>query len=311
MKNLFKGRCGLFIKIALGILFVALLTRLYFRTTDDFRLSNIVYEMPNHPEWEIPPLSDEQKSHVDAILSQKFYYIGKGAQAYAFGSDDGKYVIKFFKFKHLKPSWLVNSLPSIPPFNDYKKKLSSRKQRKLIGVFNGHKLAYDLDKENSGLIYIQLNPSHQHQMIRLYDKLGLERNFDLADIVYVIQEKGVTLKTLFSEILNKGDLYDIKHRIGQIFDLYLSEYKKGIFDHDHGVMHNTGFVGNKPIHMDVGKFHADKEFKNPENYQPDLILIAEKMNDWFKIYYPQYSDQMTSAIEEKLSSIFGYPVQLR
>jgi len=58
-------------------------------------------------------LSDQEHQELAQILNQKFSYIGKGAQCYAFVSDDQLYVLKFFKFKHLKPNLLVDLIPSI------------------------------------------------------------------------------------------------------------------------------------------------------------------------------------------------------
>ena len=80
------------------------IARLYYRLTDDFRLANITYELPFKPSWKVPSLTKEEYSRLAQITNQKFTYIGKGAQCYAFASEDGEYVLKFFKFKHLKPN---------------------------------------------------------------------------------------------------------------------------------------------------------------------------------------------------------------
>lgn len=296
-----------FILIVLGIFLAFALMRVYFRLTDDFRISNIIYEMPYHPEWEIAPLSAKDQDHVDAILRQSFTYLGKGAQSYVFSSEDDKYVLKFFKFKHLKPSLFVDMLPNIPPFAAHKTKESARKTRKLNGVFAGYRLAYDVDRDESGLLFIQLNPSHVNKPVTLIDKIGLTRPVDLGTVAYILQEKGKTLRTVFTELMDKGDLSTVKERIGQIFDLYLSEYRKGIYDHDHGVMHNTGFVEDRPIHLDVGKLSRDKNIEKPDVYQEDLLKVALKMKAWFIAYYPKQAPELIQDMEAKLSVIFDRP----
>lgn len=116
MKSPNKTNFRIFLWIGIVAVLLFGMGRLYFRLTDDFRLGNITYDMPHHDEWDIPKLSDEERQRLDSILSQKFTYIGKGAQSYAFGSDDGKYVLKFFKFKHLTPHWFVEMFPLFPPF---------------------------------------------------------------------------------------------------------------------------------------------------------------------------------------------------
>src|SRR5205085_10468413 len=84
-----------------AILIIFGLSRLYYRLTDDFRIANITYDLPFTPPWKVPHLTLDEYKNLEKILSQTFSYIGKGAQCYAFKSEDGKFVLKFFKFKHL------------------------------------------------------------------------------------------------------------------------------------------------------------------------------------------------------------------
>lgn len=48
-------------------------------------------------DWELPPLTFEEQQEVERILSQKFTYLARGSQAFAFISEDGKYILKLFK----------------------------------------------------------------------------------------------------------------------------------------------------------------------------------------------------------------------
>jgi len=282
--------------------------RLYFRLTDDFRLSNIQYDMPHYQEWEIPPLAVAERQKLEDILSQRFYYIGKGAQSYAFGSEDGKHVLKFFKFKHLRPNWFVDMLPGITPFKEYKENLSIRKNRKLYGVFDGYRLAYAVHKGESGLIFIHLNrSSHLHKSVTVVDKIGLPRTIVLDEVPFILQQKARTTRTVVNEALKMGDIAKAQSSINQIFDLYLIEYQKGVYDKDHGVMHNTGFVGNLPIHLDIGKLTAEPHMKSPEFWQPDLEIIAWKFAVWTKANYPDEYPAIAQGIESKLTNLFERP----
>lgn len=272
--------------------------RLYYSVTDDFRIGNITYEIPHHPEWEIQELGREERARLNTLLSQKFSYIGKGSQSYAFGSEDGKYVIKFFKFKHLKPSIFSMLLPNIAPFSAFRNYDLPRKQRKLNSVFTGYRLAFARHRDESGLLYIQLNPTHIYRPITVIDKIGLERTIDLGSVVFIIQEKGETLRSILNQLLNKGDLISAKQKIHQIIDLYLSEYQKGIYDRDHGVMHNTGFVGNKPLHLDVGKLAAEPKMKNADVYRQDLALVTAKIGSWLQETHPRYAEELIKYMEK-------------
>ncbi len=291
-----------------GCLVLFAFIRLYFNLTDDFRIGNISYEMPFHPEWEIPPLSPQDQQRIEKILAQPFTYIGKGAQSYAFSSADNQYVLKFFKFKHLTPHWFVELFPPFPPFSTYREKQALRKNKKLYGVFEGYRLAYEVHQGPSGLIYIHLNKSQSlHKAVKVKDKLGLQREIELDSVAFLLQEKAKTTRLVIQEALDQDNLTLAKHRMRQIFDLYLAEYKKGIYDKDHGVMHNTGFVGEKPIHLDVGKMTRDNNLFKPTVWQRDMEHIAWKFSWWIAEHYPSYHPVMAADIEAKLTELFNRP----
>jgi hypothetical protein len=308
MNNLssWKKNIIIFALVAAGLFGAA---RVYYRLTDDIRLANMTHEMPYHKEWDIPPLSPMDQARIDIILNQPYHYIGKGAQSYAFASEDGNYVLKLFKFKHLKPSWFVEMLPAVGLLKNYKEKQAERKQRKLEGVFEGYRLAYEVHKEPSGILYIHLNPSNYlHKKVIIVDKIGFKHTIDLDKFVFILQEKAKTTRTVVRNLLDNGNVDGTKLKIRHVFDLYLSEYNKGIYDRDHGVMHNTGFVGeNKVIHLDVGKLTDAPEMKQADAWQPDLEKIAYKFHTWLHINYPQHAKEIDEDMALYLSTAFDKP----
>ncbi len=288
-----------------SLLFISL--RLYFHLTDDFRLGNIQYKMPYQSNWEIKE-DREQLQDIKKILSQPYKYIGKGAQSYAFQSLDHLYVLKFFKFKHLTPNWFVELFPPFPPFSTYRENQAIRKRKKLYSVFEGYHLAYETHQEASGLIYIHLNSTHDlQQHVTVIDKIGLKRIIDLDAMPFILQYKAKTTRQLIVEALTQDNVGQVEYYIRQIIDLYLAEYQKGIYDKDHGVMHNTGFIGLAPIHLDVGKLVKEKLLAEPAIWQKDLEHVAWKFHTWFKHHYPNYHAQIMAYIENQLSVIFERP----
>lgn len=282
--------------------------RIYYRATDDFRLGNISYDIPFKQEWSIPELSEEENQELFTILNQKFSYIGKGAQSYAFVSEDDQYVLKFFKFKHLRPSWFIDNLPEVGFLKTYKKNEQYKKERKLLSVFNGYRLAYEVHKNESGLLYVHLNKSnHLNKYVTVLDKIGIERSIDLDNVNFVIQKKVVTSKKKIWDHLAQGNLNDAISDIYSLFDLYLGEYSKGIYDHDHGVLHNTGFIGSKPIHLDVGKLYRDENIHKNEYAKKDLSIVAEKIILRVGEVYPEYKEEITKKIEDYMKNAFEDP----
>ncbi|MBA3722329.1 MAG: hypothetical protein H0W88_08000 [Parachlamydiaceae bacterium] len=294
--------------IGIGIFALA---RAYYHFTDDFRLGNITSNMVIDLAWENPPLTDKDKVYLSKILNQKFRYIGKGAQCYAFASEDKLYVIKFFKFKHLKPSWFLDLLPSIPALNKYKQRVAERKRRKFENLFIGYELAYREDKNESALLYLHLKPSDNlHLNVDVIDKIGIERSIDLDKVVFLIQRKGETLRTRMKKELGQGHLDKAQESLSQIIEMYTREYKKGIFDRDHGVMHNTGFVDNRPFHLDVGKLTKDDNMKNIATSKNDLALVVWKIALWIKSYYPEYYQQISTFLGDQYKLHTGSDINM-
>ncbi|MFV0339647.1 MAG: hypothetical protein ACK5MA_03310 [Parachlamydiaceae bacterium] len=284
----------------LYLLTFALLTfagvRLYYNLTDDFRISNISDSLPANKEWEVP-LDAHTKQLLDEVSKEEFNYIGKGAQVYAFASADGKYVLKFFKFKHLRPSLFIQLLPPVGPLKTFKEQNEARKERKLLGVFQGHAIAYKYDKEHSGLLYIHLNLTNDiGKSVTLIDKIGRKHNVDLDQTVFVLQRKGETFRTAISQDLSQGLVNDASLKAKKILEMYKSEYSQGVYDRDHGISHNTGFIGDEPFHLDVGKFSYDPKMKDPKNHASDLEHVAYKMKEWVKLNYPQYAQEFNDTL---------------
>jgi hypothetical protein len=275
--------------------------RLYYHLTDDFRLGNMTYELDFKAPWTTPVLSAEEQKDLNTLFGQKYYYIGKGAQCYAFGSADDKYVLKFFKFKHLKPNFLVYFLPPFSPFKEYKEISVQRKRNKLISVFEGYDLAFRVNRKESELIYLHLVPTDAlFQTVTVVDKLGLEHSIPLDDVVFLFQKKGETLRTRMTRLLHNGEQEGAKDSLSKILGMYMQEYQKGVYDRDHGVMHNTGFVGEHPFHLDVGKFTEDERMKQKGYYKKDLEHITWKIDLWIKRTFPDDY----AALSEHLSREF-------
>lgn len=281
--------------------------RLYYDLTDDFRMGNLTHNMPHHPEWELTSLSSEEQAHVDEVLSKKFTYLAKGSQAYAFESDDGRYILKLFKFKHLKPSWFVNWLPSIPVIDRFQKAEIMRKERRCSKVFASYKLVYEKYRKESCLLFMQLNSPHIPRPITVVDKMGFNRVIDLGETVFVLQERAKPVRQELKELLNRNQVALAKHRISQIIAMCLREYNQGVYDNDTGLINNAGFVGDRPVHFDAGKFVENARMKNPKYFETNLTSVAGRIAYWLYKDYPEHYQELAMDMEVQLSEAFGHP----
>lgn len=289
-----------------GVLFVIFLISsgyYIFSFNDELHPSNISGGIEHRVEWETSANSSEEIAFADAIFEMPFVYLDEGGQSYVFSSIDQKYVLKLFKFKRFRPNPFIKSLPPIFPFKYYRDRHIAKRQKKLIAAFTGHKLAYDLHKKESRLIWVQLNPLNQPKWITLIDKKKNEVKINLEKTSYVLQERGEMLSANLSKVLDQGGMSIAKQRIDQILSLYLSEYGKGIYDLDRGIMHNIGCIEGTLFHLDVGKFMADQQIKQSRFYQKDLAIVMLQLQKWISQNYPQYSQELAEYINKSFSKI--------
>lgn len=288
------------------------LARLYYYLTDDFHLGNITYkDMPFTQQNADAALTDNELLQLKDILNQKFYYLDKGAQSYAFQSADQQYVLKFFKFKHLKPHWLIENLPSISPLNHFKEHTRIRKQRKLAAVFEGYETAYQYNKEGSQLIFLHLNPTdYLQQTTTVLDKMGREHAIELDPVVFLVQKKGEPLRNRLKTALNQGNIEAAQTDLTLILDMYRLEYQKGIYDRDHGVLQNTGLIAHVPFHLDVGKMTKNEQMKEVSLFKKDLELVIWRIELWLKAHYPQAYTPLSIYLAAEYLRLTGEPLDI-
>lgn len=271
--------------------------------THDFRIEYISSHITYHPEWEIKGLPSNKE--IRLLLAQPFKYLGKGGQAYAFESEDGKYVLKFVKFKFLQPRFKHQLISFIPFFEDWNDNEMERRLRKFHDFYLGYKRAFEVNKINSGLLYLHFNPTfNQFGTVTLFDRKGLKHVVDLDQTVFIVQKKSEMLNELLVKLLDQGRVEEAKEKINKILDMYLSHYQMGLHDLGFGVIHNTGFAEDLPIHVDLGKMTWDENIMKSECYKEDLIMIASKIEEWLRENYPLYHEELSLAITQKLSAVF-------
>lgn len=279
--------------------------------SNDFRVSNVQYEVPYHPEWEVNTMNPVQNHLLGQVLKQKFTYLGRGSQCYAFISEDGQWVLKMFKTKHLKPSPLLALIPSIGKFEDYKRSVEADKRCKLETMLNSYKLAYDIYRPESGCLYVHLNQSKKlNKAVLVADKLGRYWTVDLDKLAFVIQQKAVPLRDEMDQLLSRGDLERAKKRIRQTFALYLRQYALGIHDLEKEVMNNNGFVGEKPVHFGVEDLVIDKKIGKKSAQIEHLVKVGQCLDSWISTYFPKYHAELVEEMENDISFVFGQKIYL-
>lgn len=236
-------------KVTFSILFalIGAVYFLFFRSPSTaFSINSVSSSLPAYPEWSLPPLDQGERQQIQTILSQKFTFLGEGAQAIAFQSEDEKYVLKLFKMRRFTPSLIDQLCPHVV----------RRRLRNLQWVFNGYKNAYhDLRKE-TGLVWIHLAKTQDLQQgITIIDRKGQEHRLDLDSTEFVIQEKAELLFKRLERLYKEGKEDQAEQAIASVLQLIRDRIEKGYADRDKAVSNNYGFVGDRPIQLDIGRLY--------------------------------------------------------
>jgi hypothetical protein len=241
--------------------------------------------------------SSEEMSTLKVALDQPYTYLDRGKQSYAFISQDRCYVLKFFDFHRMQRRAAVEA-------SQVDKREAIRLKR-LNQLIHGYDVAYRFGREHTGLIFVQLNPNNQlDQRVTVRDRLGVRHRIPLKQVPFVVQRLAVPSRIEIASLLDVGDVDKTKLRFRQIIDMYLSDYKDGIFDADHNIMYNTGFAGDVPIRIDLGRLRKDEAVKDPLVYQNDLDkIVSQRIAGWLTRHYPRYQEDITDHLKGYINSL--------
>ncbi len=244
-------------------------------------------------EWEIPPLSSEEQKEVDAILSQKFTYLARGSQAFAFISEDGKYVLKLFKQHKWHPKNVLGYVPL--PFNPFYKDYLVRKQKQ-HGVLSSCKTALLHVKEDTGVLYAHLNPTPVHSApMTLVDKHGKAWTLNLSKSCFLLQKRADLFYPHVEALMGKGDLEGAKEAITSTLKLLDRFIDLGVFENNAILRKNFGFINNRAIQFDIGKFKFDAGRKRDKK---EIRVAAKNFRRWVGKNYPELNSHFDEKLEE-------------
>lgn len=233
------------------------------------------------------PVSGLTFSQLDPILSQPFHYLGLGKQMMAFESQDGKYVIKFFNpMRPLQKKWYLQ-WRCWKHYSSLKwmKRERTQKKIRLQKLFKRHQLAYEHFKEETGLIFVHLHPSPQViHCLHVTDARGKKHVLSLEETPFVLQEKAVLVLPYLQQLLAQNQKEKAKQAVNNLRDLFNKRVQVGITDRIQTMENNYGFVGEKPIQIDVGRIVFDPQLS--ANPTAEYLRILDNLHQWLSRQFP-------------------------
>ncbi len=280
------------IPLILFIFILAKVDRIFFKANHSFCVHFI----------DTPPSDNSFKtegSFPTEILDQPFSYLDKGAQVYVFESQDQNYVLKFTRVPaSLRSfSWLTH------PFSHIflQKQIGTQQQKskkKIAGYLESYFLAYQYLQEETGVAYVHLHPTvHLQKKIHLKDKNGSSYYISADRISFILQRKGMPFMDALESA--SGNIEMGKQMIDSLFEVIISRCSKGIIDRDKMHYDNYGWLENRAMHLDIGRFSQKEEVKNPRAYQQEILHVTSPLSK----YLQKNSPELFRYYQEKISQL--------
>ncbi len=227
-------------------------------------------------------------SQGDAIsipeLSQPFHYLDCGNQCYAFESQDGKYVLKFFKYASSPIPRFLTQIPILNRIKPFRPHRFEKQLWKRERDFNGYSLAYNHFRTESGLIALHLLPTdHHYPTITLTDKLNCIHHLDLNQTPFILQKRATPIYKQLRAWIQAGEISLAKEGIANLIDLLKKRISLNLKDDDVHFYSNFGFLGQEAIQLDPGHF-TQGTYPNPDL---ELEQITQELTHWCKKHAPE------------------------
>lgn len=271
------------------------------KKTDHLTILGISSNRPYDPLFATRNLTTEEEREVCLALHQPYTYYGCGGQAFAFFSEDGRYVIKFFKQRLFNRSWLLNAIP-LPPFlHRFRFKRNWKRDDKLFRDFSSYKTAFEELPHETGMLYVHLNKTeHLHTQLEIIDRLHIHHKLDLDQFDFIIQKRAERVEERIARFMNNNDFQGAREAIHQIFHLISYRMQRGYHDRDPNILTNCGFLEDHAIKIDVGRIVYKEEVKDRELHNAELLRIATPFKHWVNAIYPTLAPVLEEELNEAL-----------
>lgn len=182
----------------------------------------------------------------DDLFNQPYYYLGSGCQTYSFRSQDGQYVIKFFKQRPMRLSWWRRLLA---PFSAE----ASRRLGVREALYSSCLLAFRELAHEAKLIALHLTrDATPTRRLTLCDQNGKWHTLQLSEMEFAVQRYGLPCGDRLSECIAEGRRDEAAALKRKILSLIERLQAKRIIDTDMVFEKNYGLVDGEPFLIDIG-----------------------------------------------------------
>ncbi|MBX9922529.1 MAG: hypothetical protein K2Y01_00320 [Rhabdochlamydiaceae bacterium] len=291
--------------VLLSIASFFLLNSLCKMLTDDFSTDFLTPPVSQDSVWANTPIPENLKELID----QEYVYLGKGQQAYAFLSKDGKHVFKLFKPARIafQPSFFgktykigLSKVPFIKSLCvDYSSAHYKEVQKK---EFQSYFNAITLLPEETKVEYVHLaSTQYLKKKLKIYDKIGVLHTIDLDNTSFLIQKRVNLLYPTLLQLVKKNEMEKAKILLKNFIAANLHLIDKNI-DNPTIEEANIGCLDFHIVQIDVGRLLTaqDLGFSNPKIPLSQIYTSTAPMKKWLQTHNALELYQYFIQTEEEL-----------
>ena len=178
-------------------------------------------------------------------------------------------------------------------------KQALHKLDKRDALFKSWKIAYTKLKDETQVLFVHIDLSDSFEKtLTLYNKSGTRYSVDLSQYVFLLQKKLDLFEDVLASQMQKRDTLSAKQLIDGLLELYINEFKQGLYEEDRYIVRNTGVLQNRPIQIDTGRLRESEELKNPKKQAEVMLWKTTLLKEWLGETYPELEEHLNIRLND-------------
>jgi hypothetical protein len=284
------------IKLFLSLLAIYGTARACHHATQGFSLSKIEGNLSsqNLDETDLPPPG----------MKQKFYFLGKGKQSFAFVSEDGQTVLKLFNNRYAKKIELFSHLSHFPLIKNWAEERLHYFKSKRVKTEESYSLALDQMQEQTAILYLHLHLTQNlPRELILVDPLNISHSIDPNTVGFLLQKKATLVYPALKHYVATKDREGAQEAIASLVKLFFWKREHAIADNDPLIRANYGFRGTTAIQIDVGPLSIRGQKQDIKEFSTEVRKITSGLREWLAQNAPELTATLDKELEYQLSCI--------
>lgn len=268
-----------------------------FKCPLEFSLKKITSKHTYNTRWDMGPPSKEQEKVLDQVCSQRFRFLRSTKKCYEFLSEDGIFVIKFFKQQQMKTQLFLNLFILPHELKLMREEIIARRTLERNRLFSSFQIAYERLPIQTNTLYLHLNPTTTlNRTLSIQASCGRSFIIEMDKAEFLIQKHADNILVHIMNLITLKKEKEAKTALSSLIDLIISCAAEGIDSLDKKQYPFFGFSDDKIIYCDI------ENFKSSASRFPDQQELYDATLDLYKCltrHSPELANHLQKEIQKK------------